>query len=257
MRTWFIAALTTVLLVGCSAVPRSFHPQQPLNPHAFSHEDFDQVLGAHVSDGSVNYPNIAVDSRFRHYLDALNRLDPNALATRDHRLVFWINAYNAFAIQGILEGYSPQTWWGQARYFVVQDYQVGGHRINLYDLEHQLLIPDFREPRIHFTIVCASQSCPKLRSQAFSPNQLDQQLDDSARQFINDPSRNRFDRAQKIAYLSKIFDWFTEDFVRHSGSLTNYVAQYVNDPDLARELTNDTYRVEFLEYDRNLNGILP
>jgi len=124
-------------------------------------------------------------------------------------------------------------------------------------VERAILIPEFREPRIHFAIVCASRSCPKLRSWAFTADKLDQQLDDSARLFINDPSRNVFDRRQKIAHLSKIFDWFTEDFISHSGSLTKYVAQYVEDPVLAQELAQDTYQVEFLEYDWNLNGIPP
>ncbi|MDX1411553.1 MAG: DUF547 domain-containing protein, partial [Nitrospirales bacterium] len=173
------------------------------------------------------------------------------------RLAFWINAYNAFAIQGILDGYSPTTWVGRYTYFVSRDYLVGGARVNLYAVERAILIPEFREPRIHFAIVCASRSCPKLRSWAYSPDKLDQQLDDSARLFINDPNRNVFDRQQKVAYLSKIFDWFTDDFVSHSGSLTKYVAQYVEDPKLAEELVQETYRVEFLEYDWTLNGIPP
>jgi hypothetical protein len=134
---------------------------------------------------------------------------------------------------------------------------VGGAKVNLYAVERAILIPKFREPRIHFAIVCASRSCPKLRSWAFTADKLDHQLDDSARLFINDPSRNVFDRRQKVAYLSKIFDWFTEDFVSHSGSLTKYVAQYVDDPQLARELANGSYKVNFLEYDWSLNGIAP
>jgi len=127
----------------------------------------------------------------------------------------------------------------------------------LNNLEKKILIPDFREPRIHFAIVCASQSCPKLRSWAYTAKQLEEQLNDSARQFINDPTRNRFDREQKIAYLSKIFDWFTEDFVARSGSLTNYVSHFVQDPALAKELQTVGYQVEFLDYDWNLNGIPP
>jgi len=134
---------------------------------------------------------------------------------------------------------------------------VGGEPLNLYDLERKLLIPDFREPRIHFAIVCASQSCPQLRSRTYTPEMLNQQLEDSARRFMNDPTRNRFDRERKIAYLSKIFDWFRDDFVTHSGSLTSYVSQYVDDPDLAQELQLGKYEVVFLTYDWNLNGIPP
>lgn len=254
---WGTIFCILIFLSGCSTIPRSFHPTDPIAPQDFNHEAFHSVLQHHVSDGVVKYPSIALDSRFSTYLQQLNHIDPNTLPTHQDRLAFWINAYNALAIQGILDGYSPRTKIGQLRYFIVQNYSVGGETINLNDLEKKILIPDFREPRIHFAIVCASQSCPKLRSWAYDPNQLEEQLNDSARRFINDSSRNRFDRTRKIAYLSKIFDWFTEDFVAHSGSITTYVSQFVNDPALAQDLRTSTYTVEFLEYDWNLNGIPP
>ena len=98
-------------------------------------------------------------------------------------------------------------------------------------------------------------SCPKLQSWAYAADKLDEQLELSAREFINDSSRNRFDRERKIAYLSMIFKWFEEDFTDHSGSLLHYVKRYVADPQLARELEREPYRVEFLEYDWSLNGI--
>ena len=134
---------------------------------------------------------------------------------------------------------------------------VGEENVNLWSIERDILIPRFREPRIHFAIVCASQSCPKLRSFAFVPDQLEQQLNDSARRFINDPTRNRFDRENKVAYLSMIFDWFAEDFEGHSGSVLKYIAQFVNDPTLAHELQNETYTIDHLEYNWNLNGTPP
>ncbi|MEE9233769.1 MAG: DUF547 domain-containing protein [Nitrospirales bacterium] len=146
---------------------------------------------------------------------------------------------------------------GKYQFFISQNYSVGGATINLFDLERKILIPDFHEPRIHFAIVCASRSCPLLRSEAFSPTRLEIQLDDGAQRFINDPRRNHFDQEQKIAYLSKIFDWFTEDFEAKSGSLIKYIAQYVSDSQLAQDLRVTTYQVEFLDYDWRLNGSPP
>jgi len=249
--------IALILFTGCSTVPRSFHPEQPLRFQEFSHKNFNEVLQSHVSEGVVKYSQIAKDARFQAYIFQLDRLDPNTLPTKDDRLAFWINAYNAFAIKGILNGYSPRTKFGQWRYFIGQKYQVGGESLNLYDLEQAILIKEFHEPRMHFAIVCASKSCPKLRSWVYSPAKLNEQLNDSASRFINDPTRNRFDREEKVAYLSKIFDWFTEDFVAHSGSLTNYVSQFVQDSALAHELRTTNYTVKFLDYDWNLNGIPP
>lgn len=255
MQTWLITIAAPVLLVACSAVPQSFHPSQPIPPNEFSHRAFDEVLQAHVKDGVVDYPGVAGDARFQAYLDQLDRIDPNALPGRLHRLAFWINAYNAFAIKGILDGYSPLTMIGQWRYFNGKQHRVGGESINLYDLERKVLIPNFRDPRIHFAIVGASQSCPKLRSRAFAADRLEAQLEEGARAFVNDPARNRFDRDNYTAYLSKIFEWFEPDFRNHAGSLLNYVRRYVNDPELAADLATQPHRLEFLDYDWRVNGV--
>lgn len=248
--------LTILLLTACSTVPTSFTPNRPLAPTAFSHRTFDEVVRAHVRDGLVDYPGIQTDPRFEQYLELLDRIDPNALSRND-RLALWINAYNASAIKGILDRLSPGTLVGRYRYFIARDYSIGGKTINLYDLERKLLIPDFQEPRIHFAIVCASASCPKLQSWTYEGTRLDQQLDQAARAFINDQTKNRFDRDNKVAYLSKIFEWFTEDFERQAGSLVGYVQQYVNDPALKRDLESTFYKVEFLDYDWSLNGVPP
>lgn len=261
MTRWVAVLLSLGILagslVGCSRVPKSFDPVEPINSKDFSHQAFDDALRIHVTDGVVNYPAIAGDSKFQTYLMQLDRVDPNNLLTQRDRLAFWINAYNAFAIKGILDGYSPMTLFGRYHYFIASAYQVGGKAITLYDLERKLLIPDFRELRIHFAIVCASRSCPKLQSWVYSADKLDQQLEESAKGFINDPTKNQFDRQQKIARLSMIFQWFREDFEAHSGSLINYVKRYVADSELARELEEIPYRVEFLEYDWQLNGPPP
>ena len=220
------------------------------------HGDFDRILSANVSNGRVNYPGIAADPLFEGYLEKLNGTSADALSEDKEKLAYWINAYNAFAIQGILQGYSPSSLFGRFGFFMSNKFNLGGAEIDLYDLEHKILIPQ-KEPRIHFAIICASVSCPALRSEAYVAADLDQQLEDGARRFINDPSRNRFDRKNKIAYLSRIFDWFEDDFSRHSGSVLAYVAGYVNDAELAGELNNRDYTIEHLEYDWNLNGIPP
>lgn len=257
MGRWQWVGLAGALLAACSTVPRAFHPVHPIPPRQFSHRLFDELLRAHVRDGMVDYPAIATDSRFGTYLEQLNRVDPTGLPTDRDRLAFWINAYNAFAIKGILDGYSPLTLVGRYWYFIAKTYRAGGEPINLYNLEQKLLIPDFHEPRVHFAIVCASRSCPELQSRAYRPEELDRQLEASARAFINDPTRNRFDRDRKVAYLSMIFSWFEKDFIRHAGSLTGYVRRYIADPEVARDLDTSPYRVKFLDYDWRLNGIPP
>jgi uncharacterized protein DUF547 len=257
MKTWIVLSFALLNLIGCSSVPKTFLPQQPISPGTFTHQDFHQALEQHVNDGVVNYQTLASDPSFYTYLSDIKHIAPQQLPTPNHRLAFWINAYNAFAIQGIIDGYSPSTFSGRYTYFMAQDYIVGDEPLNLYDLERKILIPAFQEPRVHFAIVCASQSCPILQSWVYTPENIDQQLTLSAKQFINDPSRNHFDQQRKIAYLSQIFNWFKEDFINHSGSLLNYVAQFVTNENLAQDLRNTPYTIEFLGYDWRLNGLPP
>lgn len=251
---WITLSLV-ILATGCSTVPTAFKPADPIPAHEFSHRLLGQVLAAHVKDGVVDYPGVQLDERFSAYLTQLDRVNPTAFPTRHDRLAFWINAYNAFAIKGILDRYSPVSYVGRYRYFIGRDYRVGGESITLYDLERQVLIKQFREPLMHFAIVCASVSCPKLQPWSYEPGQLDIQLDRAARAFINDPTRNRFDRKRKVASLSMIFKWFDDDFAEAAGSVLAYIARYVGDSDLAHDLLASTYRIEYLEYDWSLNGI--
>jgi hypothetical protein len=116
---------------------------------------FDRLLRAHVKAGHVDYPAFQDDPAFAAYVAAL--APPQRLATPAERMARYVNAYNAFAIQGILEGLSPSTFLGRQRYFRVKAWPFDGGAITLYDLEHKLLRP-LGDPRIHFAIICASRS---------------------------------------------------------------------------------------------------
>ena len=255
MRNFLIGALM-IVLGGCSTVPTSFTPSDPLPPEQVSHRLWQEILSADVRDGAVDYPAIRRQGRLPSYVALLNRVDPGRLSAGD-RLAFWINAYNAFAVTGILDGYAPDTLFGRYRYFIAREYSIGGQPVNLYNLEREILIAQFHEPRVHFAIVCASASCPKLQSWAYEGQPLDEQLNRVTSEFVNDPLRNRFDRSRQVASLSMIFKWFAKDFEARSGSILSFVAGYVQDPSLTQDLLAGDYTVEFLEYDWSLNGLPP
>ena len=225
----------------------------PTFAQGIDHAPFDALLRANVSKGHVEYPAFQHSAAFKSYVADLAK--PATLAGKNDVLAYHINAYNALAIQGILDGLSPSTTLGRLRYFKVQDWPVDGKKISLHDVEHKVLRP-LGEPRIHFAIICASRSCPFLRSEAYTAAKLDEQLDEQARQFVNDPFRNRFDRATKTAHLSEIFKWFEEDF-QGAGSVQKYLARYVADPEVAKELAQDGYKVQWIDYDWTLNGTPP
>ncbi|MEP6658009.1 MAG: DUF547 domain-containing protein [Betaproteobacteria bacterium] len=214
---------------------------------------YDVLLHSHVENGVVNYAGFQDGVAFKDYVAAL--AGPAELITHAERVAYNINAYNALAIQGILDGLSPSSLLGRLRYFKLQEWPLDGRAISLYDLEHAVLRP-LGEPRIHFAIVCASKSCPFLRSETYTATRLEEQLDAQARAFVNDPSHNRFDKTTRTAHLSEIFKWFDEDF-RAGGSVQKYLAQYVSDTDIAKDLAQNGYNVEWIPYNWTLNGTRP
>jgi len=237
--------LALAMLLFCTT---SASLAQPLD-----HAPFDALLRVNVRDGVVNYPGFQNNAAFRSYVDAL--AVPRTFAGKTDELAYYINAYNALAIEGILQGLSPASLLGRARYFKFKEWSVNGKSITLYDLEHKIIRP-LGEPRIHFAIICASKSCPFLRPEAFAATKIDQQLDEQARQFVNDTFRNRFDATTKTAHLSEIFNWFDEDF-KGAGSTQRYIARYASDPVVARGLAADEYKIQWIDYDWNLNGTPP
>ena len=218
------------------------------------HGLYDSVLNAHTKDGQVNYPAIAADKSFSTYLEQLAAAP--APSAKNDKLVFYMNAYNALAMKGILEGRSPSNFIGRHLFFKSAKFKLAGGETNLHNIEHEIL-RKLDEPRIHFSIVCASVSCPKIRRDAFTAAKLEEQLGDNTHRFVNDPTRNHFDKKEKIAYLSQIFKWFAEDFEKSAGSAQKFIAKYVSDPDVAKELAADGYKVKYLDYDWNLNGTAP
>ena len=152
------------------------------------HDEFDAVLRAHVSDGRVDYPAIARDARFGSYLERLAAIEVAPDLPLNERLAFWVNAYNALAIKGILDGGSPSSLLGRLSYFKRDQYRVGGREITLYDLERDVIIP-LGDNRIHFAIVCASASCPPLLAEAYVPSKVDEQLEQQTVAFVNDPQK--------------------------------------------------------------------
>ena len=186
--------------------------------------------------------------------------DDYARWTNAERIAFWLNAYNAFTVRLVLDHYPIASirkigWLPGAAFrerFIPMPALKGG-TISLDDIEHGTLRPTFHEPRVHFALVCAARSCPPLRPEAYRGADLDWQLDDQARAFLRDPAKNRVDHAMRTLYLSRIFEWYRDDFETSGSSLPAFVARYRDD---GADITGE-WRVTFLEYDWRLNDHEP
>lgn len=127
MNRLITLGLTIFLLTGCSTIPQTFVPPDPIAPNNFTTQSFDRALRDHVHEGVVDYPALAEDQDFVSFIRLIQHVAPQQLPTPDHRLAFWINVYNALAIQGILDGSSPETLIGRYIFSSVTSIWLAGH----------------------------------------------------------------------------------------------------------------------------------
>ena len=205
---------------------------------------FDQMLRAYVNEGVVDYPSFASDARFADFVSDIGRVDKQTLETRQEKLSFYINAYNALVIKGIIDGLSPASLLGRLRFFILQKYRIAGENLSLLAIERRRIIP-LGEPRSHFAINCASASCPALASETYASDDLDQQLEQAAEKFVQQ-STSEDGRAIKT---SRIFKWYRSEFERNRGGLRGFLSRY-SDEDLPEKISYD-------RYDWSLNGKPP
>ena len=234
--------------------------QEAVTGSGFSHELFDQVLQKFVdSQGRVNYAGLKNDpGMLESYLDLLAVNAPGDKATFQTGLAFWINAYNALIIKGVLDHY-PTTSVRKIKpfggVFSRIKFQVGGRSYTLNDIEHDIIRYEFGDPRAHFALVCASLGCPILENRAFLPETLEERLDNAAANFINNPEKVRLDRENGVLYLSQIFEWFAEDFEDTHNSVLDFIAEYLPETDTAF-LKGREVQIQYVQYNWQLNAQL-
>ncbi len=251
--SWFQFFLLGCFCLACTSCFSS--PKGHSDPP--SHEDWDKLLKELVdTGGSVDYRGFVDEmDKLQRYLDILSSNPPDpSVWSEAEQLAYWINAYNAFTVKLITDNYPVKsirdldpsvaipmvrTVWHK------KFFEIGGTPMNLDQIEHKILRKDFEEPRIHFAINCASISCPPLRNEAYSAKELEKQLDEQARIFINHPRWNEL--SPKQVSLSAIFNWFKGDFTKKGKSLIDFINLY------SEVKIQSNAKVNFLEYDWGLN----
>ena len=266
-RALALVSTLLALLVASGAQARSQVP-----PEVFDHQygAWDQVLRRHVDDaGRVAYASVATDPDLTTFLDSVAAVPPDRVAafSRAQKVAFYVNVYNALTLRTIVDSLPTASIrdirpdpWESSRW------TVGGRRMSLNEIEHKKLRKDLDEPRVHFVLVCAAISCPVLRDRALLPTDLDEQLDRAAREFFTDPARNRVDRASGKVYLSRILDWYGDDFVgaevpelpgltsldRKEAAVIRYMAAHLPEEDRSF-LAAGSFTIVLNEYDWSLN----
>ncbi len=212
------------------------------------------LLKKHVKGKTVDYDGFKQDERLLDvYLSQLSNTRADTLSP-NHKFAFYINAYNAFTIKLVLTrypginsikeigGFFSNPW---SKKFITLKKKT----VSLDYIEHKILRPEFKDPRVHFAINCASKGCPRLRDEPYEGDILDDQLDAQAREFIND-ERNTFIKADRL-FISKIFKWFKDDF---SGNPLSFIRRYAS-RELREKLnaSGENMTIHYLDYDWSLN----
>ncbi|MEQ1647470.1 MAG: DUF547 domain-containing protein [Hyphomicrobiaceae bacterium] len=257
-------ALALALLAGTSATTRA----QDLRTQDL-HAPYDVLLGKYVSpspDGinrvayakwlAAKPDRTALDS----YVSTLINQKPSAL-TKPDAFAYWVNLYNALTLQVILNAYpvksirdiksenwlDPKAWLGPWR---TERVTVEGKRYSLDDIEHKVLRPTYKDPRVHYAVNCASTGCPNLMNRAWRAATLETDLDTATSTFINHPRAIAVD-ADGSLRISSIYKWFVEDFGGNDAGVIAHVKKYATAP-LATKLANMT-KIGEDQYDWSIN----
>ncbi|MEM6468525.1 MAG: DUF547 domain-containing protein [Planctomycetota bacterium] len=231
--------------------------------HEIDHGEWTTLLRRYVDqNGKVDYKSwkaSSPDSRqLVRYLAQLSHADLKKQSTRGAKLAFWINAYNAVTVHGILREYPTSSIRNHtAKFFGYNIWhdlllQVGGQEFSLEQIEHEVL-RKMGEPRIHFAIVCASKGCPRLLNTAYVEAELETQLDENTRDFFSRRQNFRFDPAGPKFQFSSILKWFGSDFGSSDAALLRHIASYLPSKSAREAATAGSGGISYLEYDWSLN----
>lgn len=238
-------AILVLTIAVCFARPAAALDLTPWN----------QLLTALVDgQGRVDYAlwKLRHLPRLDAFLATLARENVNAYTVPDEKLAFWINAYNACVIRGVLRRYPIKSVMDHPEFFKEKAYTVAGTQLSLDDIENRMIRPAFKDARVHFALVCAARSCPRLINRAYTGAGLGALLDGQGREFLADPSKTRFEPAASRAQISSIFQWFAGDFVQAAGSVPRFLHRYAP-PAAQPMLLSPSVRIEYLPYDWALN----
>lgn len=227
------------------------------------HSGWDKLLRKYVDkDGYVNYRSWHASSSDRHalseYLDQLSRANPQAAISKDVKLAFWINAYNAVTVHGILREYPTSSIRNHTAklfgYNIWKDLQlyVGGRAYSLETIEHQTL-RTMSEPRIHFAIVCASVGCPRLLNEAYTAGKVQQQLESNAQDFFGRSQNFRYDAQGRRFYLSSILKWFADDFGSDKAAQLRTISKWLPSTVAQTAARAGQGSISYLDYNWKLN----
>jgi hypothetical protein len=291
VRKSFVTIIVYALVLAAALVGGAFYLNRPqlvivdaelpagFPENGFAHTAFESLLHQYVdSDGNIDYErwhgNASDLATLDNYLFAVSKFSPDnspgRFSRRSDALAYWLYGYNAYVIRSVLDHWpldsvtdvkAPIEAVKGLGFFYRQRFLFGENPLSLYAVEHEKILATFKDPRVHFVLNCASDSCPVLRPDLPTGDELERLLAGSTSDFVNDSRNVRVDHGKKQIVLSTIFKWYRNDFVndlrRRGLSTERGVINYIVDagsPALREELiVSADYEITFEDYDWSLN----
>jgi uncharacterized protein DUF547 len=256
LRAYASSLSSAVLLSGCFSTVAVREPQGeplPITKGHFPHEAFNGVVQKYVNDhGKIDYKALKADRNdLERYLVALGKTsphqEPDAFPTEQDKLAYWINGYNAYVMYAVTERPQMKSVNDDPKnFFYFTEYKFGNENWSLYKLENEVVRKEFKEPRVHFALNCASGGCPELPNEAFMPDKVEEQLAREATRFCANDKKVRIKDPNTVD-VSQIFEWYGDDF-KASGGPIAFCKKW------GRADLPDNATVQFIPYDWALNA---
>ncbi len=240
IRSSGLCLLVAGTLLGSPRIPR------------VDHATWDALLSEFVNEQYlVDYAGLQQRgmSRLSAYVDRLGEAGAEEISPEEQKATL-INAYNALTIRWVVENYPTKSIQATPNPFRERRHTLGGASVSLDEIEE--LLRETGDPRIHSALVCASLSCPPLRSEAYVASLINGQLDENTREWLSNVELNRFDPRGAEAEVSSIFSWYGEDFATFPGGLEGFLRHY-GPRETMSAFGNKKLRISFLSYHWGLN----
>jgi peroxiredoxin len=280
-----VAVLTGSCALGCSVTPQA-RPRL-YDDTAIQETRYQELLSLYVdAHGQVDYDHWkshpehvkGLEAHVRRLLATPPHAEPELYPDAASQLAYWLNLYNALVIREVLARWplasvrdvpslGPGFGHGGRGFFYDLSFEVGGRRMSLLDIETTIIRTHFQDARTHFAMSCGTRSCALLPRQAFDPHELDTQLENAARTFVNDRRNVSVDHEKRVLSLSPVLAWYEQDFIEYVKNITSHPAPdlvdflriYANSrlsQELVRARKGDD-RIELVPYDWRVNAPLP
>ena len=208
-----------------------------------------------TADGKVKYAALKADlGSLDKYVETLKTFDADKLPSREAKLAHWINVYNALILWSFAKDYPQEkdrlkNPLRRAAYFYRRKFRVGGLDRSLADIEDNSLRKAFKEPRIHFAIVCASASCPYLSTKVYTAGDVMVRMEEDARRFLTAERNVKVDAAKKTVTVAEIFKWFQADFGGSEKAVLQFLGRYLK----TARLEEPGWKLKYFDYNWSIN----